>query len=380
MKRFNRANELLADAAEKAERRRAMCWRAQPYPTERLRDAWIRFLWHQFHDDLTGTCIPQAYQFSWNDEIASLNQFAGVLTQLDERRVEPARHRPAPACRSSSTTRCRWSGREADRSDASGSAPPATARDRRRRGHGRDRAGAGASASAAAARASCSSATVPSLGYRVFTCSRRPAAAATPSSLKVTTDVAREQPHQREDRPERRHRVDLRQGREARAAARRRSCSSCATIRRRRGRRGKCCTTPCSRPRASTSSNPTIKVIERGPARVGARDHAQGGRVHVRAARPAGRRRRSRRRREPRRLALAELAAQGVVPVHRVESEGDLRPRPRHDRAHEQRAGQVRSAGAAVGGHRRRRAARSASASSTTASTAGTSRTTTRCG
>jgi alpha-mannosidase len=79
MKRFNRANELLADAAEKAGVS-AMVLTGQPYPTERLRDAWIRFLWHQFHDDLTGTCIPQAYQFSWNDEIASLNQFAGVLT------------------------------------------------------------------------------------------------------------------------------------------------------------------------------------------------------------------------------------------------------------------------------------------------------------
>jgi len=27
------------------------------YQGERLRDAWIRVLWHQFHDDLTGTCI-----------------------------------------------------------------------------------------------------------------------------------------------------------------------------------------------------------------------------------------------------------------------------------------------------------------------------------
>ena len=50
------------------------------YPGERLRSAWTRFLWHQFHDDLTGTSIPQAYQFSWNDELESLNQFAGVLT------------------------------------------------------------------------------------------------------------------------------------------------------------------------------------------------------------------------------------------------------------------------------------------------------------
>jgi alpha-mannosidase len=79
MKTFNRQNELLADGAERAAV--AADWLGGiPYPTARLREAWIRFLWHQFHDDLTGTCIPQAYQFSWNDELASLNQFAGVLT------------------------------------------------------------------------------------------------------------------------------------------------------------------------------------------------------------------------------------------------------------------------------------------------------------
>ena len=79
MKTFNRQNELLADAAERSAV--AAQWTAGlAYPSERLRSAWIRFLWHQFHDDLTGTCIPQAYQFSWNDEVASLNQFAGVLT------------------------------------------------------------------------------------------------------------------------------------------------------------------------------------------------------------------------------------------------------------------------------------------------------------
>lgn len=79
MKRFNRVNELLADAAEKAAA--AAEWlTGLPYPGTRLREAWIRVLWHQFHDDLTGTSIPQAYQFSWNDEIASMNQFASVLS------------------------------------------------------------------------------------------------------------------------------------------------------------------------------------------------------------------------------------------------------------------------------------------------------------
>jgi alpha-mannosidase len=79
LKRLNRSNELLADAAERASV--AAEWLGGlAYPTDRLREAWTRFLWHQFHDDLTGTSIPQAYQFSWNDEFVSLNQFAGVLT------------------------------------------------------------------------------------------------------------------------------------------------------------------------------------------------------------------------------------------------------------------------------------------------------------
>jgi alpha-mannosidase len=79
MKRFNRENELLADAAERAAVT-AQVLSGFSYPSDRLREAWIRVLWHQFHDDLTGTCIPQAYQFSWNDELVSANQFAGALT------------------------------------------------------------------------------------------------------------------------------------------------------------------------------------------------------------------------------------------------------------------------------------------------------------
>ena len=79
MKNYNRRNEQLADAAERASVTAA--WLAGlPYPVDRLREAWTRVLWHQFHDDLTGTCIPQAYQFSWNDELISMNQFSHVLT------------------------------------------------------------------------------------------------------------------------------------------------------------------------------------------------------------------------------------------------------------------------------------------------------------
>jgi len=78
MKRFNRKNELLADAAERAAVL-AHLLGGSPYPREALREAWIRFLWHQFHDDLTGTSIPEAYEFSWNDEILAANRFAGIL-------------------------------------------------------------------------------------------------------------------------------------------------------------------------------------------------------------------------------------------------------------------------------------------------------------
>jgi len=83
MKRWNRKNELLADATERA------CVIADllgvsPYPREALRDTWVRFLWHQFHDDLTGTSIPEAYQFSWSDEILCQNRFSAMLEHAVE--------------------------------------------------------------------------------------------------------------------------------------------------------------------------------------------------------------------------------------------------------------------------------------------------------
>jgi len=78
MKRWNRQNEQLADAAERAAVT-AELFGGTVYPREALRDIWVRFLWHQFHDDLTGTSIPEAYEFSWNDEILCQNQFAAIL-------------------------------------------------------------------------------------------------------------------------------------------------------------------------------------------------------------------------------------------------------------------------------------------------------------
>lgn len=79
MKWYNRQNELLGDAAERASV--VTEWLNQgKYPKYELENSWKRFLFHQFHDDLTGTSIPRAYEFSWNDELISLKQFSDVLT------------------------------------------------------------------------------------------------------------------------------------------------------------------------------------------------------------------------------------------------------------------------------------------------------------
>lgn len=78
MKGWNARNERLAAAAERAAV--AAAWLGgTPYPAARLREAWQRFLWHQFHDDLTGTCIPAAYRISWHDEAIAASVFGSTL-------------------------------------------------------------------------------------------------------------------------------------------------------------------------------------------------------------------------------------------------------------------------------------------------------------
>ena len=92
MKYWNRRNELTADAAERTSV--AADWLgAKAYPYQALTDAWKRVIWHQFHDDVTGTCIPRAYGYSKNDEVVSLMDFrtardgavAAVAENLDTR-------------------------------------------------------------------------------------------------------------------------------------------------------------------------------------------------------------------------------------------------------------------------------------------------------
>ena len=79
MKLYNRQNEHLGDAAERSAV--VADWLGvAAYPAERLTQTWQRVIWHQFHDDVTGTSIPRAYEFSWNDELLALQTFGNIMT------------------------------------------------------------------------------------------------------------------------------------------------------------------------------------------------------------------------------------------------------------------------------------------------------------
>lgn len=77
MKLYNRQNEHLADAAERSSV--VAEWMGKrTYPGKTLSELWHTVILHQFHDDLTGTSIPRAYEFSWNDEIVDMKRFADI--------------------------------------------------------------------------------------------------------------------------------------------------------------------------------------------------------------------------------------------------------------------------------------------------------------
>ena len=79
VKLYNRQNEHLGDAAERAAVT-AEWLGATSYPKQQMTETWRQVIWHQFHDDLPGTCIPRAYEFTWNDALIALNRFSNVLT------------------------------------------------------------------------------------------------------------------------------------------------------------------------------------------------------------------------------------------------------------------------------------------------------------
>lgn len=79
LKLFNRRNEYLALAAEKASVAAELLGGLE-YPDDEIRSTWQRLLWHQFHDDLTGTSIPRSYTFTWNDHMIVQQRFSDMVT------------------------------------------------------------------------------------------------------------------------------------------------------------------------------------------------------------------------------------------------------------------------------------------------------------
>ena len=78
MKRWNRKNELLAQAAEPLAVFADLAGGVR-YPQSQFNSAWWLVLGSQMHDILPGTCIPKAYEYAWNDEVLGLNLFSGAL-------------------------------------------------------------------------------------------------------------------------------------------------------------------------------------------------------------------------------------------------------------------------------------------------------------
>lgn len=78
LKYWMRKGELLGDAAEKASLT-AHWLGTLPYQQKTLTDAWVRLLWHQFHDDIPGTCINDAYTYTVNDQVLNQLDFSRTL-------------------------------------------------------------------------------------------------------------------------------------------------------------------------------------------------------------------------------------------------------------------------------------------------------------
>lgn len=78
LKKINRSNEWLLVSSEEAGV--IADWLgAMPYPSWTIDEAWKKVILHQFHDDLTGTSLPAAYQFTYNDEYVVENQLRNTI-------------------------------------------------------------------------------------------------------------------------------------------------------------------------------------------------------------------------------------------------------------------------------------------------------------
>jgi len=104
MKRWNRKNELLADAAERASVIADYLAGCRIRPRPFVTPGSLPLASVPRRPDRTS--IPEAYEFSWNDEILCQNRFSEILTERSARRALPSTPRPR-VCRSSCTIRCR---------------------------------------------------------------------------------------------------------------------------------------------------------------------------------------------------------------------------------------------------------------------------------
>ncbi len=77
-KRWNRKDELLADAAERAAVT-ATWLGARSYPGQRFENAWYLLLGSQMHDNVSGTALATGYNYLWNDQLLAANQFSSIL-------------------------------------------------------------------------------------------------------------------------------------------------------------------------------------------------------------------------------------------------------------------------------------------------------------
>jgi alpha-mannosidase len=78
IKRMNRKNEELADAAERISL--VADWLGSAaYPMQKLNSAWMLALGAHFHDTMAGTALPKADEYSWNNMVLAANQFAAAV-------------------------------------------------------------------------------------------------------------------------------------------------------------------------------------------------------------------------------------------------------------------------------------------------------------
>ncbi len=99
LKRWNRRTELLADAAEKASSL-ATWLGTEAYPQEAISESWMRMLWQQHHDGITGTSIPRAYTFSENEYVLAnktlANRYSGGIHSYRQPPQSVGRERVCP--------------------------------------------------------------------------------------------------------------------------------------------------------------------------------------------------------------------------------------------------------------------------------------------